>query len=72
MAQHDFVSISVVPVDARRGLDGGIEYAEVPERSADPTPEQVCQVCFVPLDPHSIDEECRGPKVPNDISSLMT
>lgn len=71
MAQHDFVSVSVMPVDVRMTLEGDVEYTDAPERSSDPSPEQVCQVCWVPLDPHSIREECPGPKVPNDISELM-
>lgn len=71
MAKHNFVSISVMPVDVRVAPDGEVQYIDAPERSADTSPEQVCQVCFVPLDHHSINEECPGPKVPNDISGLL-
>jgi len=69
--EHNFVSISVMPVDARVSPSGEVQYTEAPERSADTTPEQVCQLCWVPLDEFSIKSECPGPKVPNDISGLM-
>ena len=69
--EHDFVSISVMPVDARLTSKGEVQYADAPQRSADPTPEQVCQICWVPLDQFSIKTECPGPKVPNDISGLI-
>lgn len=68
--KHNFVSISVMPVDARVSSDGAIEYAEAPERSFDNSPEQVCQVCWVPLDHHSIDEICPGPKIPDTPEGL--
>lgn len=72
MSDHHFVSISVVPVDARLAHDGGVEYAEAPERQQDNTPEQVCDVCWVPLDAFSLKAPCPGPKVPDDPSALMS
>jgi hypothetical protein len=69
--EHDFVSISVVPVDVRVGQDGkGVEYTEAPERSSDSSPEQVCQVCWVPLDALSIKTKCPGPKIPDSPEGL--
>lgn len=68
--EHDFVSISVMPVDARLTSRGFVEYAEAPERSSDPTPEQVCQICWVPLDEFSIKTKCPGPKVPDSPAGL--
>lgn len=71
VAQHAFVSISVMPVDVHFDPSSGeVEYAEAPERQQDHSPEQVCQLCWVPLDTFSAKSPCTGPKVPDDISSL--
>lgn len=69
-SRHHFISITVVPVDVRI-VDGEVEYAEAPERQADVTPEQVCTVCWKGLDLDAVLSECPGPKVPDDLSSLL-
>lgn len=69
--QHSFVSIEVTRVDARIASDGGVEYAEAPEeRQPDRSPEQVCEICFVPLDPHSINSPCNGPTIPDTLEGM--
>lgn len=68
---HDFVNITLVPIDARLTADGhSTEFAEAPDRQLDNTPEQVCRVCFAPLDTFSLKADCAGPSIPNDISGL--
>lgn len=67
---HSFVSITVIRVDARITLDGGVEYAEAPDRQPDQTPEQVCEICWVPLSPISLQLGCPGPKIPDTIDEL--
>lgn len=71
MNEHSFISISVMPVDARVTADGAVEYAEAPERQADHSPEQVCQICWIPLDTFSLKSPCPGPKVPDDIAGII-
>jgi hypothetical protein len=69
--QHDFVSISIVPVEARLDEDGEAVYTPTPEKQLDNSPEQVCQHCYTPLTKWSINAECPGPAIPDDISSLV-
>ena len=68
--EHNFVNITVVPIDVRVAITGGVEYTEAPERSADPTPEQVCQICWAPLTPKTVREDCPGPKIPDTPEGL--
>lgn len=70
--KHAFVSISVVPVDVHLTDEGILRVTDSPERRGDHSPEQFCQLCFVPLDPHSFGTPCPGPKVPNDLSSILS
>lgn len=69
--KHHFVSISVMPVDVRMASDGYVEYTEMPERQLDHTPEQVCQICYTPLDVESVTSACIGPKVPDNIEGII-
>lgn len=72
MAQdfHHWVSISVMPVDTRIASDGVVEYTDAPERSADPTPEQLCDVCWISLDEDSVKTMCPGPTIPDTLEGL--
>ena len=71
MTGHDFISISVMPVDARITPDGqSVDYAEAPERQRDHQPEQVCQLCWAPLTPATMIATCPGPKIPDNIAGL--
>lgn len=64
---HDFVSISITPVDVNEA--GETQLA--PERQEDNTPEIVCQHCYMPFSDWLINAtNCPGPSVPDDISSL--
>lgn len=68
-AQHHFVSISVMPVEART-IGDDVEYTEAPEKQQDHSPEVVCQLCFRPGTAEVVNSPCPGAKVPNDLSSL--
>lgn len=67
---HDFVSVSLMPIDARVASDGEIEYANAPDRQQDLSPEFMCRICYKPLTPEAIDETCSGAGVPDDISGI--
>lgn len=72
--KHIFVAISVMPIDVRPLVGSSdpraVEYAEVPERSADTSPGLFCQVCWAPAEPSILDDECPGPVVPIDLSTM--
>jgi len=67
---HTWVSVNVVPIDARLSPADQIEYAEAPERQEDTTAEQFCAVCTEPLTPKTIHEDCPGPPIPDNIGEL--
>ena len=69
--KHCFISITIMPVDVRVADDGFVEYSDAPERQADHEPEQVCRICYAPLDIDTVTEDCTGPVIPDDISGII-
>lgn len=70
LEEHHFISISVMPVDARATDDGDVEYTEAPHKTQDASPEVICQVCWQPGTHEVVTSPCAGAKVPDDLSSL--
>jgi len=69
--QHSFVSVTVIPIDARVNIHTkAIEYS--PKDNADASAEQMCAICHQPMDEFSINSVCPGSdEVPDDVSSLL-
>lgn len=68
--EHNFISISVMPVNAEVTNDGDVAYTESPDKQRDHSPEVVCQICWQPGTKDVVDAPCPGAKVPDDLSSL--
>lgn len=66
---HEFVNISLMPLDVRE-QDGEIQFTEAPEKQVDHTPEQICRICYAPLDADTFHKPCEGAGVPDDLSEL--